>query len=127
VLQWAATQGAFFADTPPRLAWHVLEGILWATAMLLLLLAPLLTKPLLCNPLLEKMGVVSYSLFLIHFPILANATDALRRRFPGRFETWDAETTAAMAVLLSLCLAASTLTYLAIERPFLARKARLPR
>jgi peptidoglycan/LPS O-acetylase OafA/YrhL len=70
---------------------------------------------------------VSYSLFLIHVPAVTITLHALRAKYPGHFTTWNVESLAACGTILVACLLLSTLTYWAVERPFLRRKATLPR
>jgi len=127
LLRWAATQGFWEVETTPRHVWHILEGGLWTSVLLLLLVAPLRTKPCFTNPVLGGIGIISFSLFMIHIPVLAIAVLALRGRYPGSFKAWDAGSAALMVGLFVACLAASALTYWTIERPFLVRKARLDR
>jgi peptidoglycan/LPS O-acetylase OafA/YrhL len=127
LLQWVALVGFWQAENRPNHVWHVAEGILWATILLLLLAAPLRSRRLVVNPVLGWVGLVSYSLFLIHVPAVTIALHWLRDRYPGHFTRWNAESLAACAVILSACLLLSSVTYWAVERPFLRRKARLAR
>jgi len=127
ILQWVSWVGFWQAENRPNHVWHVAEGILWATVLLLLLAAPLRSKRLIVNPIVGWIGLVSYSLFLIHVPAVTITLHALRARYPGHFTTWNFETLAACGTLLVACLLLATLTYWAVERPFLRRKARLPR
>ena len=127
LLQWVSWLGFWQAENRPNHVWHVAEGILWATVLLLLLAAPLRSKRLIVNPIVGWIGLVSYSLFLIHVPAVTITLHALRARYPGHFTTWNFETLAACGTLLVACLLLATLTYWAVERPFLRRKARLPR
>jgi peptidoglycan/LPS O-acetylase OafA/YrhL len=127
VLRWAARHGFWEAEMPPRHAYHLVEGGLWASILLLLLLAPLRTKTLFSNRILGSIGVISFSLFIIHIPVLAFSVFILRAWYPGWFVAWDPASALLIAALFIACLAASVLTYWAIERPFLMRKARLDR
>jgi peptidoglycan/LPS O-acetylase OafA/YrhL len=123
LLQWGLNTGPLRVQMPPLHAWHVLEGVLWASVLLLFIVAPLRLKPLLANPVLERFGLLSYSLYLLHVPILIGG---LRRlRVAGWIETgWTVRGAVAAAVLVLLSVAASALTYRFIERPFLVRKER---
>src|SRR5262249_7148848 len=127
LLQRASLLGYWAAENRPNNVWHVAEGILWATVLLLLLAAPLRSKRLILNPILGWVGLVSYSLFLIHVPAVTLTLHALRAGYPGHFTTWNVESLAACGTLLVACLLLSALTYWAVERPFLRRKAKLPR
>jgi peptidoglycan/LPS O-acetylase OafA/YrhL len=127
ILQWVSWVGFWQAENRPNHVWHVAEGILWATVLLLLLAAPLRSKRLIVNPIVGWVGLVSYSLFLIHVPVVTITLHALQARDPGHFTTWNVEALVACGMLLVVCLLLSALTYWAVERPFLRRKARLPR
>ncbi len=127
LLQWVSRVGFWAAENRPYHAWHVAEGVLWGSALLMVLLLPLRTRWLLVNPALGWVGLVSYSLFLNHIPIVALVLHLLQRRTPGHFTTWNAETLLVCGALLIACLLLATLTYWALERPFLARKAKLAR
>jgi len=105
--------------------WHVLESLLWASILLLTLLVPLRLGPLLANRAMGTVGILSYSMYLFHLPILFEIID--RRRFvtPEAYRGWTATSLATVLACLCISLAVSTLTYLLIERPVLKRKARI--
>jgi len=108
-------------------AWHLVEGLLWTAVLLLVLLAPLAVRPLLVSRVPVALGVISYSVFLLHVPILAHGAPVLRARVPGLFAA-----TPLGKGMLGLCacaavVAVSTLTYWAIERPMIKRGARVAR
>ena len=107
------------------MAWHIVEGALWATVLLLVLLAPLRGKALLCNRAWATIGLLSYSIYLLHLPLLARLLAALNHWLPGRFMGWHRATVLAVPFLSAACIAAAALTYRFIERPFLRRKRRL--
>jgi peptidoglycan/LPS O-acetylase OafA/YrhL len=127
LLQWVAWVGFWTAENRPNHVWHLAEGALWASVLLLVLLLPLRARWLLVNPVLGAVGLVSYSLFLCHVPIVAIVLHLLQWRMPGHFITWNAESLLACGALLVACLLVSTLTYWTVERPFLVRKAKLAR
>jgi peptidoglycan/LPS O-acetylase OafA/YrhL len=127
LLRWAVVQGFWGAEVAPHHVWHLVEGALWTGVLLLLLLAPLRTKACFTNPVLGGIGIVSFSLFIIHIPAVSIAILHLRDRYPDTLTTWNAGSAAVMAGLFVACLAASVVTYWTIERPFLVRKARLDR
>jgi len=125
LLQEVSFRG-FFAAEIAWTAWHVAESALWASIILLVVLMPLRTKPLIANRLLGTIGLLSYSLYLVHHPILHFVLET------GPALEFDLEgnlllriTAIAGAFLLSCALAA--LTYRVIERPFLVRKAQIDR
>jgi peptidoglycan/LPS O-acetylase OafA/YrhL len=123
LLSWGLTTGPLRIQQPPLHAWHVLEGLLWATVVLLFVVAPLRVKPLFANRVLERLGVLSYSLYLLHVPIMIVSLGYLRRA--GMIGAgWSFRAAAAVVVLGLASVAASSLTYRYIERPFLVRKER---
>ena len=109
--------------TNPDQYWHVINGGFWMIVLLLLLLAPLRSKALVCNPLLARLGVLSYSIYLLHVPFMQLSIGACRSVFSGLFQ-WNARTALMVAVLSVGCYAVATQTYRWIERPFLVRKSR---
>ncbi len=124
LLRWGLTTGPLLVQQPPYHVWHVLEGILWSTVTLLLLLAPLRLKLLFANPVLEYLGLLSYSLYLLHVPILLRGLGYLREM--DVVETgWSLSAVAIAFGLGLVCVAISALTYRFIERPFLVRKENL--
>jgi peptidoglycan/LPS O-acetylase OafA/YrhL len=105
--------------------WHVLEGALWTAIVLLVLLAPLRAKFLVANPALGFLGLVSYSLYLVHFPVLTLGARAIAAHHPSLLSPWTWQAWAVATALLLASLGISCVTYRLIERPFLIRKARL--
>ena len=125
LLQWAAFQGWERASAAPRTVWHTLEGALWSVVVLLLLVAPCRVKPLLCNRVLVVLGVLSYSIYLIHFPVLIGAVNAVHAKRPVALQGWTPLTVVVMAGAALATVALSAITYRVIERPFLVKKARI--
>jgi peptidoglycan/LPS O-acetylase OafA/YrhL len=113
--------------------WHVAEGVLWAAVLLALLLLPGRLKLLLANRFWAFLGIVSYSLYLVHVPVLWHGRKVVVRTFgvfppiPGWRSTWTAEGLVAATLLVAVAIALATLTYATIERPTLRLKSRLPR
>src|SRR5262249_3174471 len=104
--------------------WHVPEGALWTAVLLILLLAPLRLKVLFSNPMLARLGGLSYSIYLLHLPVLRYSLRPARRLFPtGPRRT--ATPACWFAIVTLVCVALASITYRVIERPFLVRKARL--
>ena len=99
--------------------WHGAEGVGWAVVLLLLLVAPLRLAPLLSNRLLSLLGVLSYSIYLLHAPFMM----ILIQAFVGP-RAWTPWAWTLVSVLSLALLGACTLTDRFIERPFLVRKAR---
>jgi peptidoglycan/LPS O-acetylase OafA/YrhL len=105
--------------------WHVVNGALWAAFILVLLLAPLRAKSLFSNAVLARLGILSYSIYMIHAPFMHLSLRAIRRTWPGQFNGWSVSSALVIAALTAVCLALSALSYRFVERPFLVRKGRL--
>jgi len=104
--------------------WHVAAGGCMTAIMLLLLLAPLRLRPLFVNPVLARIGVVSYSLFLTHLVPMSIVLGLFG--FSGKpSDGWTLAATLAAFVALAVCLGLAELGYRFVERPFLVRKARV--
>jgi len=106
-------------------AWHVYESLLWASIVLVMLLVPLRLGSLLTNRVMGIIGILSYSLYLFHFPVLFEILRRCRVAMPEAFLGWTAISFATVLGCLALALGVSVLTYLLIERPVLKRKARI--
>ncbi|MBX3025268.1 acyltransferase [bacterium] len=125
LLQWVIVGTPTRAEAPPRHVWHVLEGALWASVVLLVLVAPLRSARLITNRATIWLGVLSYSVYIWHLPIQQFAFRWTRQLGIPLPLAWNARTIAVAAVATAACLAVSTLTYRWIERPFLTRKERV--
>jgi peptidoglycan/LPS O-acetylase OafA/YrhL len=123
-LRWLVNIGPARQQSIVAQPWHVVNGALWAAVLLLLLLAPLRAKGVLSNRALARLGVLSYSIYLIHAPLVVLSLAAVRHAFPGTFEGWSPPTAAVLAGVLLVGLGLSSLTYRFVEMPFLVRKAR---
>jgi peptidoglycan/LPS O-acetylase OafA/YrhL len=119
----AAIGGRGWYEGPRDIPWHLAEGAAWTAVVLLLLLAPLSARCLLVNRWMEGLGRISYSMYLLHLPLILLAR-ALLGGSPQFTFSRPAGLLGYVAVF-SACVAASTLTYHLIERPFLVRKASL--
>jgi peptidoglycan/LPS O-acetylase OafA/YrhL len=106
-------------------AWHVYEALLWASIVIVTLVLPLRLGSLLTNRVMGTVGILSYSLYLFHFPVLFETLRRCRVAMPKNFLGWTAISSATVLMCLALALGVSALTYLLIERPVLKRKARI--
>jgi len=95
--------------------------------LLMLLHVPFHAKPLLSNALLRELGTISYSLYLVHLPMLAIGLRALQLRYPGVFQGWGIPAIVAVTLIACACVVLATISYWAIERPFLKLKTRVDR
>ena len=127
----ARTAADLLRGVPYLLFLNALHG--WFTPLepystvwwLLLLVAPCRVKPLLCNRVLVVLGVLSYSIYLIHFPVLIGAVNAVHAKRPVALQGWTPLTVVVMAGAALATVALSAITYRVIERPFLVKKARI--
>jgi peptidoglycan/LPS O-acetylase OafA/YrhL len=125
LLRWATFHGFIQLEVTRAHAWHVIEGALWTGVMLVVLLVPLRTKRLLSNPVLGRLGVLSYSIYVLHQPVFTYTLAPWRRLLPETGLGWSVLAAGWFVVAALICFALATLTYRVIERPFLVRKARL--
>ncbi len=104
---------------------HTYEALLWAAILLLLLRGPMPAKPLFVNRPLAVMGKLSYSLYLLHVPVLFYSIYPAREKMG--IEAYINSPwlylipLAAFAVSLGLALC----SYHGLEKPFLQRKRAL--
>jgi peptidoglycan/LPS O-acetylase OafA/YrhL len=120
-LRWLVFIGAARYHAPPEHAWQALGGLLWASLLLLLLVAPLRLKPVLHNRWWTRLGVLSYSIYVLHLPVISGVRrglQALGAAGLGR----PMETALVLALSAALSIALAAVTYRLIEYPFLRRK-----
>jgi peptidoglycan/LPS O-acetylase OafA/YrhL len=106
------------ADNYFKVFWPTIEGMLWA-AFILGYLSIARHLPTLVDRLLSSLGTISYSMYLTHFIVILLV---LRLHLtPGFLDTgtFSGAMAATALVMLPLTLALSSLTYFAIEKPFL--------
>jgi peptidoglycan/LPS O-acetylase OafA/YrhL len=122
LLRMVASGGFLSWETAPWVTWHIVEGFLWAVVVLLVLVAPLRLRVLFVNSTMMRLGVLSYSIYLLHWPLLLWAGRFVQSPLmlatggSGFPETY---------VVAAASVALSALTYRFIERPFLIWKARV--
>jgi peptidoglycan/LPS O-acetylase OafA/YrhL len=126
LLRKVANLGYFTAEANWH-AWHVVEAVLWTVVVLLVAMAPLKLGRVFDSRSLKRVGVLSYSLYLVHLPILFIILFGLRGRIPAAGEGWNPTSLALVGACLAVAIGLSSLTYAFIERPFLVRKARIAR
>jgi peptidoglycan/LPS O-acetylase OafA/YrhL len=115
LLSWVARLGVVTTDGGPLHAWHLLEAVLWSSVLLVVLLAPLRLKPLFTNRAAVAVGIVSYSILILHVPLLALFAQAVGQKAPLGMQVGTGG-----AAYLVCCLCAAV-TYRVIERPFFTR------
>ena len=109
-------------EAPPWVAWHAVEGPLWALVVLLVVSAPLRLRALFRRPALMWLGVMSYSIYLLHWPFLLWAGRFVHS--PLVLATGGTVLPPTLA-LVAVVVAFSPLVYRFVERPFLLRKSRV--
>jgi len=102
------------------------ESLLWTAVLLLVLLAPLRVGRWITNRVFTTLGLLSYSLYLIHEPVLFYSLIRVVNRGIPVAEDLGLRTLV-FAIAFLACVTFSALTYRFIERPFLVRKARIDR
>jgi peptidoglycan/LPS O-acetylase OafA/YrhL len=131
LLGWAARQD-YIAREAAWPVWHVLEGALWAAVLLTLLLLPGSLKPMLVNRVWAFLGLISYSLYLVHLPVIFYGRKFVIPRWPSVFPwgpelwMWTWRGLGGAILLAAAAVALATLTYASIERPVLRLKSRVP-
>lgn len=124
LLRWVTYVGWIVADGA-HLWWHVPEGLLWSAVVWLVLTSRLRLRPLLSNAGLRVLGILSYSIYMWHFPLMDTGLLALRARTGDLYLGWNGATLGALVAISLATLLLSVATYFLVERPFLMRKARL--
>lgn len=116
--------GPFTAQVPPWHAHNLIEAPLWAALVLLVLFTPTHARVLLRARWLIFLGVISYSVYVVHVPVL-QLINLLRHAGVRGLVGWNWRTAGVAVALAAVTFLVSLLTYRLIERPFLARKERV--
>jgi peptidoglycan/LPS O-acetylase OafA/YrhL len=125
LLRWATFHGFMVLEPTPSFVWHVPEGVLWTLVLLIVLVVPLRSKALLSNRVFARLGVLSYSIYILHMPVFHYTIWPWRIAFPRAGSLWTANTATWCVLATGLCVGLAIVTYRWVERPFLVRKARL--
>jgi peptidoglycan/LPS O-acetylase OafA/YrhL len=124
LLREAACRGYWTVELHSHF-WHVPEGLLWTAILLLLLLTPVRAKRVVSNGVFTVIGRLSYSIYIVHIPLIYAI---MRMLYPGQsyaFTGWELRSVGAVFLISLVSVGVSALTYATIERPFLMRKDRL--
>ena len=109
--------GGWPVESAWKIGWPPVEGAVWA-----LFIGGYLTVagrlPGLVSRMLAAIGTISYSIYLLHFVVIGQLAGLRWGWQPTGNGHVDALVTTACLVM-PIVLAASTLTYLVVERPFL--------
>jgi peptidoglycan/LPS O-acetylase OafA/YrhL len=123
LLRWVTWIGAIDEKNPPYHAWHLAEGALWTLVVLLVVLAPLRLKGLLDNRVFRHLGTVSYSIYIVHIPVIVYTLALVGRG--GGPAGWNARVAAVAAAITAISVLLAETTYRLVEQPFLRRKESL--
>jgi peptidoglycan/LPS O-acetylase OafA/YrhL len=126
LLRWNLTVGSYDDLELNWPVWRIAESVLWAAVLLLLITAPMYLKPLIVNRTFAYIGVTSYSIYLIHTPLLLYGREVIRAWFPGTLAGWTPASATAVFALACVVLTLATVTYRCIERPAMRWKRRVP-
>jgi peptidoglycan/LPS O-acetylase OafA/YrhL len=116
LLGWVASMGYWAAEREWQI-WHLLEGVLWSTWLLGMLCLPARLKILFCNPIWAGLGVISYSVYVWHHPIIVYWSCWV----PGAVGADLRALVIGAGGVIVTTVALSALSYRFVERPFLRR------
>ncbi|MEO8602561.1 MAG: acyltransferase family protein [bacterium] len=125
LLDWVHWFGQMQSQTVPWHGYHVLQALCCTAVLALVVFTPTHLRALLRMPLLLRLGVLSYSMYIVHLPVLTYGFELLGRIGLSGLGTWTWQSTSAAFALWGVCVALSEGTYRGIERPFLRRKSSL--
>ncbi len=104
---------------------YAIEAFLWACFLFVLTNFDLRCRRLFVNPIMDVLGVLSYSMYLLHPYLLNKNIIAPLLSNPNFFMSIDIRGYKYIALFFILTFVFSLMTYLLIERPFLILKSRL--
>lgn len=119
---------ALLGDRTAEIHWHIhhsYEAALWAASLLILVSCDFPGKSLLANTTFSVLGKLSYSLYLVHVPVLFYLIYPVRARLGDQAYIESPWLYLLPLAGLSVCVALSACTYRWIELPFLNLKHRL--
>lgn len=115
---WFNRNGSFYGAARWRAVWPLVEGLLWVGVVVGYVAATAgrsgRTVRAMALP-----GVVSYSLYLLHYPVVRAVAERGWAPF-GR--PWLDAGVLTVAVVAPIAAAIATLCYVAVERPFMERR-----
>lgn len=126
LLQWRVTTSTYLDSETAWPLWRIPESLLWAAVMLVLVVVPMHVKPLFANRLWARLGVLSYSIYLIHTPVLLYGRATTNAWFPDTLQGWNPGSATAVGIMAAFTLWLAVRTHSGIEVPFMRRKARVP-
>jgi len=123
LLKWVSSTGYWNAEGM-IFNWHFLEAMLWSLFVIAILFFPLRIKPLFINIFMEKIGLISFSVFLIHMPVIYYGLKLISK-VNAQLNLAAFNPIIILLILFILTMVLSSITYKFIEKPFLAIKNKL--
>lgn len=119
-LDWFNHHGSFYGTGRWRAVWPTFEGLAWCGVIVgVVAVTSGRSGRLLRFAALP--GVVSYSMYLLHYPVVQWV---VRRSWAPTGRAWVDAALLSVVVVLPVTLVLSTLGYVLVERPFMARRGR---
>ena len=117
-LWWFNANGSFYGAARWRAVWPVVEGLLWLGVVVGYVAATAGRSGSIVRW-LALPGVVSYSLYLLHYPVVRAVAE---RAWRPTGALWIDAAVVSTFVVLPVAAALATLCYLTVERPFMERR-----
>jgi peptidoglycan/LPS O-acetylase OafA/YrhL len=105
---------------------HSYEALCWSVIMLILVTMKPFGKGLFINAFNAFIGKISYSIYLIHFPIIFYICYPIQQQFEPHEFLQSSEAIWVVLLSFSATIFFSYLSYVGIERPFLKIKQHIP-
>ncbi|MGH7789694.1 MAG: acyltransferase family protein, partial [Candidatus Binatia bacterium] len=122
MLQWVVWLGITTAQTVPYHGYRVLQALLYSVLVGLVVMTSTHARWLLSRAPIVRLGVISYSVYLLHYPVLAYGFRVLRAAEITGLSKYSWQSAVTVVGLWTLCFVLAECTYRLIERPFLTRK-----
>ena len=87
-LRWKLQRGSAIGS-PRELIGLVPDGLLWSAVVIMVLILPLRAKALYLNRFLRWLGVISYSIYLVHLPLIRVSLGVMRTWVPQMGVWWS--------------------------------------
>lgn len=100
---------------------HVPEALLWGAVVGLLLFAPLVLRRAIVTAPLCTLGLLSYSVYVLHVPVILAVVPWVKRWWPALATGWHVGSVGLCLAIAAVTLALAHVTYRLIERPWLQR------
>jgi len=123
VLYWFHLSGGFVARQSWRVAWPSIEAVVW-TAFVASYLGFARYVPHLFDTALEFLGRISYSLYLVHIPMVWIFAGKGWYLTVSSLSAMNNILLTSIVLVLPVVILVSTLTYVTIEKPFLGMRKR---